>query len=97
MAASDPELIETLSRFQDENYHKLIRATSIFEAADSIEKELAWRQEHLSKDKMQTGVGYFPSTGKLVIYSVHFIIITWVTPLQKYGVFFGKIICKADL
>lgn len=40
MAASGPELIETPNRLQDENYHKLIHATSIFEAADSIETEL---------------------------------------------------------
>lgn len=63
-----PELIEKLNRLQDENYHKLILATFILEAADSNEKESAKLQERLSKSKMQAGVDYFPPISKLVIY-----------------------------
>jgi len=39
---------------------------------------------------MQTGVDYFPSTIKLVIYSMHFTIVSWFIPLEKCGAVFWK-------
>jgi exonuclease SbcC len=51
LAAIDTELPEKLNRLQDENSRQLIRATSILESVDSIEKELASLRDSLENAK----------------------------------------------